>query len=226
MSRTSRSRASSTPRASWSSRRGRTAATSRSGGAPGSSRRRTAPSTRAPAASGSAPCARRRATTSGAAARSSSSTRRRGSCVDEGFSDDQGNRVSAQEFGMTDDMPSEDRVTVTLEERDGRTRMTMRQGIPPRRGGAQRRAAGVARDASTSWTRTSPSCSAAARPSTERRRRERGRGRCERPARRTCRSWPASCARSTPSPASRWTRSRRRPGSRRCWRTPAWAASG
>ena len=27
-------------------------------------------------------------------------------------------------------MPSEDRITVTLEERDGRTRMTLRQGIP------------------------------------------------------------------------------------------------
>jgi uncharacterized protein YndB with AHSA1/START domain len=51
--------------------------------------------------------------------------------IDEGFSDDQGNRVSPQEYGMTDDMPSEDRVTVTLEEHDGRTRMTMRQGIPP-----------------------------------------------------------------------------------------------
>jgi uncharacterized protein YndB with AHSA1/START domain len=50
--------------------------------------------------------------------------------IDEGFSDENGNRVSAQEYGMTDDMPSEDRVTVTLEEHDGRTRMTMRQGIP------------------------------------------------------------------------------------------------
>ena len=50
--------------------------------------------------------------------------------IDEGFSDAQGKRVSAQEYGMTDDMPSEDRVTVTLEEHDGRTRMTMRQGIP------------------------------------------------------------------------------------------------
>ncbi len=51
--------------------------------------------------------------------------------IDEGFSDEQGNRVSPQEYGMTDDMPSEDRVTVTLEEHGGRTRMTMRQGIPP-----------------------------------------------------------------------------------------------
>jgi len=50
--------------------------------------------------------------------------------IDEGFSDEQGNRLTAQDYGMTDDMPSEDRVTVTLEERDGRTRMTMQQGIP------------------------------------------------------------------------------------------------
>jgi uncharacterized protein YndB with AHSA1/START domain len=50
--------------------------------------------------------------------------------VDEGFSDEQGNRVSAQEYGMSDDMPSEERMTVTLEEEDGRTTMTVRQGIP------------------------------------------------------------------------------------------------
>jgi uncharacterized protein YndB with AHSA1/START domain len=50
--------------------------------------------------------------------------------VDEGFSDAQGNRVSAQEYGMSDDMPSEERMTVTLEEHDGRTRLTVRQGIP------------------------------------------------------------------------------------------------
>ena len=50
--------------------------------------------------------------------------------IDEGFSDEEGNRLTAQDYGMTDDMPSEDRVTVTLEERDGRTRVTMRQGIP------------------------------------------------------------------------------------------------
>ena len=50
--------------------------------------------------------------------------------VDEGFSDAQGNRVSAQEYGMSDDMPSEERMTVTLEEHDGRTRMTVRQSIP------------------------------------------------------------------------------------------------
>jgi uncharacterized protein YndB with AHSA1/START domain len=50
--------------------------------------------------------------------------------LDEGFSDARGDRVSPREYGMTDDMPSEDRITVTLEERDGRTRMTLRQGIP------------------------------------------------------------------------------------------------
>lgn len=50
--------------------------------------------------------------------------------VDEGFSDEHGNRVSAQEYGMSDDMPSEERMTVTLEERQGRTRLTVRQGIP------------------------------------------------------------------------------------------------
>ena len=31
---------------------------------------------------------------------------------------------------MSDDMPSEERMTVTLEEHDGRTRMTVRQSIP------------------------------------------------------------------------------------------------
>ena len=51
--------------------------------------------------------------------------------VDEGFSDENGRRVSPQEYGMTDDMPAEDRNTVTMEERDGRTRLTMVQGIPP-----------------------------------------------------------------------------------------------
>jgi uncharacterized protein YndB with AHSA1/START domain len=50
--------------------------------------------------------------------------------VDEGFSDEQGNRVSAQEYGMSDDMPSEERMTVTLEEHGGRTRLTVRQGVP------------------------------------------------------------------------------------------------
>jgi uncharacterized protein YndB with AHSA1/START domain len=50
--------------------------------------------------------------------------------LDEGFADARGDRVSPREYGMTDDMPSEDRITVTLEERDGRTRMTLRQGIP------------------------------------------------------------------------------------------------
>lgn len=32
--------------------------------------------------------------------------------IDEGFSDEEGNRLTAQDYGMTDDMPSEDRVTV------------------------------------------------------------------------------------------------------------------
>jgi uncharacterized protein YndB with AHSA1/START domain len=50
--------------------------------------------------------------------------------IDEGFSDEHGNRVTPQDYGMSDDMPDEDRVTVTLEEFEGRTRMTMRQGIP------------------------------------------------------------------------------------------------
>ncbi len=53
-----------------------------------------------------------------------------GFIIDEGFSDAQGNRVSAQEYGMSDDMPSEERMTVTLEEHAGRTRMTVRQSIP------------------------------------------------------------------------------------------------
>jgi uncharacterized protein YndB with AHSA1/START domain len=51
--------------------------------------------------------------------------------IDEGFSDAQGNRVSPQEYGMSDDMPGEDRVTVTLEDRGGHTHMTMRQSVPP-----------------------------------------------------------------------------------------------
>ena len=50
--------------------------------------------------------------------------------VDEGFSDENGGRVTPQEYGMTDDMPAEDRITVTMEENDGRTRLTMVQGIP------------------------------------------------------------------------------------------------
>lgn len=50
--------------------------------------------------------------------------------VDEGFSDEHGNRISAQEYGMSDDMPSEERMTLTLEEHRGRTRLTVRQGIP------------------------------------------------------------------------------------------------
>jgi uncharacterized protein YndB with AHSA1/START domain len=50
--------------------------------------------------------------------------------VDEGFSDETGARVSPREYGMTDDMPAEDRITVTLEEHEGRTRLTMAQGIP------------------------------------------------------------------------------------------------
>ena len=50
--------------------------------------------------------------------------------VDEGFSDETGARVAPQEYGMTDDMPPEDRITVTLEEYDGHTLLTMVQGIP------------------------------------------------------------------------------------------------
>ena len=50
--------------------------------------------------------------------------------------------------------------------------------------------------------------------------------RCVRPARRTCRSWSASCAGSTRNPGSPWMRNARRPGSRRCWPTRAWGACG
>jgi uncharacterized protein YndB with AHSA1/START domain len=50
--------------------------------------------------------------------------------VDEGFSDEHGNRVTAQEYGMSDDMPSEERMTLTLEEHQGRTRLTVQQGVP------------------------------------------------------------------------------------------------
>jgi uncharacterized protein YndB with AHSA1/START domain len=49
----------------------------------------------------------------------------------DNFADEQGNIVSASHYGLPGDWPSQIVVTVTLEEQNGKTKMTMRQkGIP------------------------------------------------------------------------------------------------
>lgn len=49
----------------------------------------------------------------------------------DAFADAEGNVVPASHYGMGDDWPAEILVTVTLEEENGRTKLTMRQdGIP------------------------------------------------------------------------------------------------
>ncbi|MGB8980560.1 MAG: SRPBCC domain-containing protein [Anaerolineales bacterium] len=44
----------------------------------------------------------------------------------DSFADEQGNAVSAAYYGMTPDFPLETLVTVTFEDQDGKTRMTLR----------------------------------------------------------------------------------------------------
>jgi uncharacterized protein YndB with AHSA1/START domain len=52
-------------------------------------------------------------------------------CTDS-FSDDKGNVIPASELNMPGDWPMELLVTVTFEERDGKTKMNLQQvGIPP-----------------------------------------------------------------------------------------------
>lgn len=52
-------------------------------------------------------------------------------CTDS-FADEQGNVVPASQYGMTGDWPDELLVTVTFEEQQGKTKMTLRQvGFPP-----------------------------------------------------------------------------------------------
>jgi uncharacterized protein YndB with AHSA1/START domain len=51
-------------------------------------------------------------------------------CTDS-FADEKGNVVPATHYGMTDDVPLEMLVTVTFEDMDGKTRMTLRhEGLP------------------------------------------------------------------------------------------------
>jgi uncharacterized protein YndB with AHSA1/START domain len=51
--------------------------------------------------------------------------------VTDSFSDEQGNVVPATHYGMPDNFPLEMLVTVTFEEIDGKTRMTLRhEGLP------------------------------------------------------------------------------------------------
>ncbi|HKQ78770.1 MAG TPA: SRPBCC domain-containing protein [Blastocatellia bacterium] len=55
-------------------------------------------------------------------------------CTDS-FADEKGNPVPASHYGMPGDWPAELLVTVTFEEYEGRTRMTLQQvGIPPEMG--------------------------------------------------------------------------------------------
>lgn len=50
----------------------------------------------------------------------------------DNFSDEKGNIVPASHYGMSGDWPSDLLVTVTFEEQNGRTRLTLRhEGIPP-----------------------------------------------------------------------------------------------
>jgi uncharacterized protein YndB with AHSA1/START domain len=52
-------------------------------------------------------------------------------CTDS-FADEAGNMVPATHYGMSPDFPLELQITVTLEEDDGKTRMTLHHvGIPP-----------------------------------------------------------------------------------------------
>ena len=49
----------------------------------------------------------------------------------DNFADEQGNIVSASHYGLPGDWPAQIMVTVTLEEENGKTKMTMRQqGVP------------------------------------------------------------------------------------------------
>jgi uncharacterized protein YndB with AHSA1/START domain len=50
----------------------------------------------------------------------------------DSFADERGNVVSATHYGMSADFPLEMRVTVTFEEQEGKTRLTLRHaGLPP-----------------------------------------------------------------------------------------------
>jgi uncharacterized protein YndB with AHSA1/START domain len=52
--------------------------------------------------------------------------------VTDSFADEKGNVVPATHYGMPDDFPLEMLVTVTFEEIDGKTKMTLRhEGLPP-----------------------------------------------------------------------------------------------
>lgn len=46
------------------------------------------------------------------------------------FADEQGNPVSPALYGLSPDFPAEAVVTVTFEEQDGKTKLTLRQSIP------------------------------------------------------------------------------------------------
>ena len=49
----------------------------------------------------------------------------------DSFADPQGNVVPASHYGMPDDVPLENLITVTFTEQDGRTTMTVRHAMPP-----------------------------------------------------------------------------------------------
>ncbi len=47
----------------------------------------------------------------------------------DSFADDKGNTITAEEFGITSDLPTEARVTVTFEEYEGKTKLTLHHAI-------------------------------------------------------------------------------------------------
>jgi uncharacterized protein YndB with AHSA1/START domain len=57
--------------------------------------------------------------------------------VTDSFADENGNVVPASHYGMPDDFPLETHVTVTFEELDGKTKLTLRHTGMPAEGGEQ-----------------------------------------------------------------------------------------
>ena len=49
---------------------------------------------------------------------------------DDYFADEQGNRVSPSKYGLSPDFPEVQVITLTFEEQEGKTRMTMHQSVP------------------------------------------------------------------------------------------------
>lgn len=48
----------------------------------------------------------------------------------DSFADENGNAVPAEHYGMSPDWPAETLVTVTFEDQDGKTKLTLRHAIP------------------------------------------------------------------------------------------------